>query len=633
MHRSLFLLVLLFCHPSHALAEDPRQRLASLKGPERLALLLDLTIFPDATFGQNPLSDPERIALAQEALQLARSLKDPGSEAKALWHLGLAQVCCHNPALALEADLQALEIYTRIPDLAGVTALETELGHVYQYGLSDYAQSLYHYRRALETARRAKDTHHCIKNLTYIGDIYLRLGEYKTAAGHLSEAVSLDENSKVYANQLARGVAFIKLSEIHLQLEDIPSAMQSLNRGLIIFERPGNYLEYGRSRVDIQLGHIHRHQKQYDEALADYRRALEFRLRINHDTDLGMLYNVMAETEREAQRLPEAAAFYERALALRRKKRDLRGVAESTLGMGLVLAKQRHDKAARSYFTECLELSQGHGFRKEQTEAYLALSELHESEGDMNQALRFRRLFEEWKNRVQGPQVAAEVLSLTNHYEKAQRERELELLKKRHLRMLLGYGSLVVLLGLLVALLLHNLRRIRKWTASSLHRKNATIHRKNATIQAHQARLEDMQSRIEEIESDQNKPKYAGSRLSGEQASQYIRRLQFLMESERLFRDPDLSLSLLAQRLNLNTSYLSQVFNQHLEKKFLDFVNEFRLEEAKRLLSDPLRSQSSALEIGLEAGFNSKSNYYRLFKEATGLTPIEYRRTNLSAEF
>jgi AraC-like DNA-binding protein len=59
---------------------------------------------------------------------------------------------------------------------------------------------------------------------------------------------------------------------------------------------------------------------------------------------------------------------------------------------------------------------------------------------------------------------------------------------------------------------------------------------------------------------------------------------------------------------------------------FNDLVNEARIAYAKALLSDPSSSGSTILDIAYEAGFNSKTTFYALFKKSEGLTPSEFRR-------
>ena len=61
------------------------------------------------------------------------------------------------------------------------------------------------------------------------------------------------------------------------------------------------------------------------------------------------------------------------------------------------------------------------------------------------------------------------------------------------------------------------------------------------------------------------------------------------------------------------------------QEVFLVFSNGYRVEEAKRLLTDPKFENYSVLSVGFEAGFNSKTTFNTVFKKLTGLTPREYK--------
>jgi AraC-like DNA-binding protein len=118
--------------------------------------------------------------------------------------------------------------------------------------------------------------------------------------------------------------------------------------------------------------------------------------------------------------------------------------------------------------------------------------------------------------------------------------------------------------------------------------------------------------------------KYGVSTLRGVDVDGRLRELQSLMTVSKLYRDEDLSLGTLAERLGMSTHQLSELVNSRLGMSFSRYVRECRVEAAKALLlQDP---SYSVLSIGMETGFRSQSNFYAAFKEVTGLSPGEFRR-------
>ena len=129
-----------------------------------------------------------------------------------------------------------------------------------------------------------------------------------------------------------------------------------------------------------------------------------------------------------------------------------------------------------------------------------------------------------------------------------------------------------------------------------------------------------------ETDEVEEKPKYEGYQLDDEIAAAYAAEAKALMEKEKLYRNPDLTLPALAKKLKLSSNTLSQVLNGYCGQSFYNFVNTYRLEEVISMMHDPKFDSKSVLELLLEAGVKSKSTFNPIFKKWTGKTPSEYRR-------
>jgi AraC-like DNA-binding protein len=121
--------------------------------------------------------------------------------------------------------------------------------------------------------------------------------------------------------------------------------------------------------------------------------------------------------------------------------------------------------------------------------------------------------------------------------------------------------------------------------------------------------------------------KYSGSRLSDSEAKQYTEKLTDYMKSAKPYLNPDLSLPQLASDLNISSHYLSQVINEQFNLNFFDFVNGYRVDTFKEKIIDPGFRNFSLLGIAFECGFNSKSAFNRIFKQSTGITPSQYKKS------
>lgn len=121
---------------------------------------------------------------------------------------------------------------------------------------------------------------------------------------------------------------------------------------------------------------------------------------------------------------------------------------------------------------------------------------------------------------------------------------------------------------------------------------------------------------------------YATSTLKGIQVEELIQQLDELMRTNKLFQNENLNLSMVANALNINSHQLSELINVYYGMGFSRYIREQRVREAKALLSQD--QTSSILSISMETGFKSQSNFYAAFKEITGQSPGDFRKSAAS---
>lgn len=123
-----------------------------------------------------------------------------------------------------------------------------------------------------------------------------------------------------------------------------------------------------------------------------------------------------------------------------------------------------------------------------------------------------------------------------------------------------------------------------------------------------------------------SKEKYHYSSLSNTRKSLVLLQVQTVMREKQLYTNPDLTLKLFASKINLPERHISEVINDQLQTNFKDFLNNLRIEEFKKRLTDPKNDHLSILGIALECGFNSKTTFNTVFRKSTGQTPSAYKK-------
>ena len=101
------------------------------------------------------------------------------------------------------------------------------------------------------------------------------------------------------------------------------------------------------------------------------------------------------------------------------------------------------------------------------------------------------------------------------------------------------------------------------------------------------------------------------------------------MSTQKLYLNASMKLADLANLIEISPHHLSRVINENYGGSFLDFMNKYRVEEAKRILSDDKKESFKMLAVAIDAGFGNKVSFYKNFKKFTGNLPTEFRNQKI----
>jgi len=101
-----------------------------------------------------------------------------------------------------------------------------------------------------------------------------------------------------------------------------------------------------------------------------------------------------------------------------------------------------------------------------------------------------------------------------------------------------------------------------------------------------------------------------------------------LFVNEAIYKNTDLKITHLSEKLHTNRTYISKHINTEFSCTFNDFVNRYRIEEAKRLLAEDSSKNYSLNYISEKSGFGSMGSFMRVFRDFEGITPGQFRERN-----
>ncbi|MEC7770385.1 MAG: AraC family transcriptional regulator [Bacteroidota bacterium] len=128
-----------------------------------------------------------------------------------------------------------------------------------------------------------------------------------------------------------------------------------------------------------------------------------------------------------------------------------------------------------------------------------------------------------------------------------------------------------------------------------------------------------------QLTTPKNRDKYEKTGLSEAFSTELKTKLESLMENKKLYLNHDIRLDDIAELLNISRHHASQVINENFNVGFYDYINGYRIEEAKSILcSNFEKSSESISDIAYRCGFNNRVSFYKAFKKITRITPKEY---------
>ena len=112
-------------------------------------------------------------------------------------------------------------------------------------------------------------------------------------------------------------------------------------------------------------------------------------------------------------------------------------------------------------------------------------------------------------------------------------------------------------------------------------------------------------------------------RIDEAECADIVKRMKDYIESNRVFTNPELKMSDIAEELNLSSSRLSQIFSLYMGENYYEFINRYRLEEFKRLIASGEYRRFTLTALSEQCGFK-KSSFFSTFRRVEGMTPTEY---------
>ncbi len=363
---------------------------------------------------------------------------------------------------------------------------------------------------------------------------------------------------------------------------------------------------------------------QYDKGLEYCERALELADFMQDGSVKGTVLNNLSD-------IYIATKDYRNALVTTEKALTLKEVQKPTKSRGWLLLNNgishfhlaQFDKALNS-FKESLTLAQQKNLPLIEMYSYEYLAKLYEKQKDFEKSFQAQKEYSRIKDVIEGDEKKAVIVDMnqdieTNKVSLEATKQELQSTHKNN-KNTLFYGILFV--GLLLGLML-----FMGYKKRIIERENIDLRQQYDLLkQAIDSASASDRKELNRSIQNTDKP-YENSSLTEGDRQLHKQRILQMMRLEKPYLNPDLRLSEIAKKLDVSTAHFSEVLHYGFGENFHNFINFYRVVEAQKLMKKENQKDSKIIAIAFDAGFKSKTTFNRVFKNYTGLTPSEYRKT------
>ena len=345
-------------------------------------------------------------------------------------------------------------------DKAGIGDSYTTLGS-YHWVKGNYAAAIHAYDTSNQIFTALKRRDKRMTNLSNLGMVYSRLGDFPKAIRYLLESLRISEELDA---KEAQAKAYNSLGVAYKNQGSLDEAFTSYNRSLTVFKEINNHESVAGSYSNI--GNIYMLKKDYGQALVYQMKSLHIFDSLKNSRGLVTCYNNISDIHLALKNFNEALQYRQQALNLSHEKGFFSNEVIALFGIGEINAERKDYAAAETYFLQALALAKKNNYRTEMVKLYKELSNCYKNTGRKDDALHYFELHASLKDSLFNQNSLVTISNLKTAYEFEKKEASIQLLKKDNEitklsrnRTIIVAIALLLIAGLVVALQRYKIKK------------------------------------------------------------------------------------------------------------------------------------------------------------------------------
>lgn len=512
--------------------------------------------------------DPS-IALSylRQAQSIAFNLNYPDKVALIQYHKGYLYRLQGNYDLAIRSYISSLDYYTSVADESKVAWLLIDIGNLYYIQSDKLLLAKEHFEKAKQLFQKLNDNQGYALAENNTGMVLLKMNKWEEALPYFFSSI---EKSELIKDTDEKILSLYYIGEAYQQGGNLDLALNYIRQSFEICTQK-------KQLEGIAFGYEHFasfyvNKGDYNQAFQNYQLAYEKYQELKDPLNSSLVLSKISSLYGKIHQVDKAISY-------------------------ALLAHQIAEKQALiSVMMETLP----------------SLSSYYESKQDYKNAYTYLRQYQKLKE----SNAISNLKKIQTEYETDIRIQEAALFKKqKELKDAHIYTQQILIICTVSSSIVFLVLFVFIWIRSRQLKESYEM-----LFRYVQERVK-RETQIEEIKK---KEKYSSSLLSAEGNKLLYENLLALMEQEKIYLNNKLTIEEVAKKLSTNRSYLSQIINDQFKTNFNNFINEYRVKDAQRLLLENDSNNYSIEGISQSVGFSSKSTFNSAFKKFTGMRPSDF---------
>ena len=487
----------------------------------------------------------------------------------------------------------------------------------YYYGR--FPLALTAYNQAQKQLENSADTVLLLKLYNNLGLVYKSTGYYRKATDNFYKIIQLNSKNK---NQKIVANAHQNLSTLYWEQKNYSSALKCLGLALEIFQKLD--LKDDIASVYNNYALIYNSLNQDEKVLENYRKAIDIYSQLNNKNGMAIAFGNKAMYLDKKGKKKEAEQFFKQSLSLFETTRYDIGIFTTKLNLSKLYSETGRTALSLKLAEEAVKIENTQRPLKYLSDGYLLLAQTYSDMHENEKAVQYFRKHIAVNDSVFNLEINKQIAEVRTKFEieKAEaqlllseqtiRIQQLEILKKRK-TITAVVVSLILTLMLAVVLFLLYRQKDKLYLALVEH----NVYLAKADLEKEQDHFNTTNAAKKTDHPKGNTDEHLKIEL--------IPAIEKLMFEDKPFTQKQFAINDMAQLLNTNRNYLSQIINDYYKTNFNNYINDLRIKEARKMLINSQFKHYSIEGVGEAVGFHSKATFNTSFKKFTGVTPSFYK--------